>query len=117
VWRGASMPISAQTIYSKMALRRSSLLLPLIPCAACGVPHKSRCYFHLRFSNELVENVEGNLRGSNCMARDRRKRPTGEVYFGVALAPRFFWRDSFSTRKSARTSSRFGRGPPGGVTQ
>jgi len=36
---------------------------------------------------------------------------------GVAIVPRFVRRDSFSTKKSARTSTRFGRGPPGGVTQ
>jgi hypothetical protein len=36
---------------------------------------------------------------------------------GAALAPCFVGRASFSTRKSARTSTRFGRGPPGGAIQ
>lgn len=36
---------------------------------------------------------------------------------GAALAPTLVWQDSFANRKSPRISTRFGRGPPGGVTQ
>jgi len=44
--------------------------------------------------------------------------PAGLVPLAAAdLAPRFVCPDRLSTRKSARTSTRFGRGPPGGVTQ
>jgi hypothetical protein len=43
--------------------------------------------------------------------------PVRNMVLDPARDPRLLCAVSFSTRKSARISTRFGRGPPGGVTQ